>query len=65
MLERANQVSAAPGPGELLARGKVRRGIGHQHLAAAEHVFQVLDPPELIPVLRILSARLGHAADAS
>jgi hypothetical protein len=27
--------------------------------------FQVLDPPELIPVLRILSARLGHAADAS
>jgi predicted DNA-binding transcriptional regulator YafY len=27
--------------------------------------FQVLDPPELIPVLRILSARLAHAADAS
>ena len=27
--------------------------------------FQVLDPPELIPVLRALAGRLGQAADAS
>jgi hypothetical protein len=27
--------------------------------------FQVLDPPELIPVLRTLSDRLRQAADAS
>jgi predicted DNA-binding transcriptional regulator YafY len=27
--------------------------------------FQVLDPPELIPVLRTFAARLRHAADAS
>ena len=27
--------------------------------------FQVLDPPELIPVLRALAGRLRQAADAS
>jgi hypothetical protein len=27
--------------------------------------FQVLDPPELVPVLRTLSGRLHQAADAS
>ena len=27
--------------------------------------FQVLYPPELVPVLRALSERLGRAADAS
>jgi len=34
------------------------------HVAAKGFDFEVLDPPELVPVLRELSERLGRAADA-
>jgi predicted DNA-binding transcriptional regulator YafY len=34
------------------------------HVAVKGFDFQVLDPPELLPVLRALAARLGRAADA-
>ncbi len=33
-------------------------------LRPVDDVFQVLDPPELIPVLRTLAERLRKAADA-
>jgi hypothetical protein len=35
------------------------------HIALKGFEFEVLDPPELIPVLRALSDRLRQAADAS
>ena len=40
---RALRDGAEQGLGELLARGQARRGVGHQHLPAAEHIGVVGD----------------------
>ncbi len=65
------QAPLCPGARRAPKRAAVRTGEPSQSGEVAEELalkgfdFQVLHPPELVPVLRALSDRLGRAADAS